>query len=112
MLKLRPYKPEYDQRVVELAREGKWWAQIALDLGITLLAFEAMIASQPSFAAAVEQADQACWECWWDKGAALVSDPDATRLDEQTWAAQMRVRFGHKAFRTGVRQPIDWSAGV
>jgi len=23
----------------------------------------------------------------------------------------MRVRFGDKAFRTGVRQPIDWAAG-
>ena len=32
----RAYRPEFDQRVIEKGREGKWWAEMALGLGINL----------------------------------------------------------------------------
>jgi len=32
----RAYRPEFDQRVIELGREGKWWAEMALGLVVEL----------------------------------------------------------------------------
>jgi hypothetical protein len=108
-IRLRPYKPEYDQQVVELAGRGWWWAQIASEMGLNMLDFEAMIASQPSFAAAVEEADQACWDWWISIGGTLLRDPDSTATQAQAWEAAMRVHFGEAAFRTGVKGPTPWT---
>ena len=30
----RAYRPEFDQRIVEVGREGKRWAEMALGLGL------------------------------------------------------------------------------
>jgi hypothetical protein len=108
-IKLRPYRPEYDQQVIELAGRGWTWAQIASELGINMLDWAAMVESQPSFAAAVEEADQVCWDWWISKGGELVRDPDSTNEQAYLWEAQMRFRFGDTAFRTGVKGPTPWT---
>jgi hypothetical protein len=108
-IKLRPYKPEYDQQVVELASQGQSWAEIASSLGISMMDFDAMVEGQPSLAAAVEEAHQAAWDYWIARGGDLVRNPDTTASQAGAWDVLMRSRFGDKAFRTGIRGASPWA---
>ena len=107
----RAYRPEFDQRVIEMGREGKWWAEMALGLGINLPEFYAMMREHWSFARAVEQADQECWDWWWNQAAAALRSDDSHRFNLAAWTAAMRFWFGPEALATGVRplRVTDWS---
>ena len=99
----RAYRPEFDQRVIEMGREGKWWAEMAVVLGLNLPQFEAMIDEHPTFAAAVEAADEECWDCWWGWALDAMRHDDCDRHNWAMWNAAMRWWFGAEALRTGER---------
>jgi hypothetical protein len=90
----RPYDPVFAERVVDLARDGLFRAEIAIELGASVLDFETWAASHRDFAVALADADTAS-QAWWDRQAreAMASvKPFRATL----WAKVMAQHYGRQ----------------
>jgi hypothetical protein len=90
----RPYDPAFAARVVELAGNGLFRAEIAIELGASLADFEVWSVGYLVFAVALADADTATC-AWWDRHAleALTTNKP---FRSSLWAKVMAQHFGRQ----------------
>jgi ABC-type nitrate/sulfonate/bicarbonate transport system substrate-binding protein len=94
---IRPYPPSFAGRVVDLGRGGLSPAEIAVELGASLLDLEAWSAEHPAFAVALADADTAAC-AWWDAQPRLAWSARKS-FKAAVWAKGYAQRFGRSSDR-------------
>jgi hypothetical protein len=100
---VRPYDPSFAERIVELARDGLFRDEIALELGVSVADFEAWASLNPPFALALADADTATC-AWWNRQpreAMAANKPFRATL----WAKVMAQHYGRPGHLP--RKPAD-----
>ena len=103
----RTYDPAFAERVVSLAREGLFRAEIAVELGASLADFDAWATLHPDFAVALEDADTAA-EAWWNRQAREATTNGKASFRTMLWSkvmAQQYGRSGHSPPRNAAAKP-------
>lgn len=84
------YKPEYCEKIVELASEGKGWAEIAHTLGVTRTTLYEWGDKHPDFSTALTRAKVAEQAWWEDTGRKSLF---ADKFQAAVWSKSMSARF-------------------
>ena len=99
----RSYDERFADQIVELAGNGLFRDEIALELGVSLADFDAWSVQHPAFAAALAVADTAT-SAWWNRQpreALVKNTPFRTTL----WAKVMAQHYGRSGHLP--RKPAD-----
>jgi hypothetical protein len=103
MTSRRPFDPSIANRIVELAGNGLFRDEIAVELGASLADFEAWSSQHADFAAALADADTAT-SAWWNRQpreAMLQNKPFRATI----WAKVMAQHYGRAGHLP--RKPAD-----
>ncbi|HZZ89947.1 MAG TPA: hypothetical protein VFE13_16590 [Caulobacteraceae bacterium] len=92
MWKPRPYDPAFAERLVELASDGLFRAEIATELGASLDDFATWATLHPEFAIALADADRAT-RAWWDRQAREAMSSGKS-FRSALWAKVMAQNYG------------------
>jgi hypothetical protein len=103
MWKPRPYDPAFAERVVQLAAEGLFRAEIASELGVSLDDFAAWATLHPDFAVALADADRAT-RAWWERQAREAMSSGKS-FRSALWAKVMAQNYGWSGHLA--REPAD-----
>ena len=97
MSPIRPYDPDFAKEVALRSALGLSRAEIAAQLGVSLIDFDAWAAEHPAFARALADADTQA-RAWWDAQPrqALAS---GKLFKGATWAKAYAQRFGRSSDR-------------
>lgn len=86
------YKPEYCQRVINLASEGMSKTEIATNLGHVRQTLDDWMEQYPEFSDAMAQAKEICRSVWEMHGRKAIFGKDKD-FNHQGWYINMRNRF-------------------
>lgn len=88
------YRPEFCERVVELAGEGMGVAEIAAELGVTRQSLHLWRKEKPEFFNAMTRAYDAAL-AWWERQGriGIWEHPDGGRINANLYRLQMLNRF-------------------
>jgi hypothetical protein len=97
MSPIRPYHPSYVETVATQGRLGRSRAEIAAQLGVSFVDFDAWAAEHPAFAQALADADT--WaRAWWDAQPGL-AQTSREPFKGAAWARGYAQRFGRSSDR-------------
>jgi len=84
------YKPEYCQRVIEMGKEGKSFAQIASALGVARQTIDNWGQEHGEFLDALSRARTEAQNWWESKGQEALG---ADKFQSSVWRTSMQARF-------------------
>lgn len=84
------YKPEYCERVVELAKEGKGWADYAAEFDVDRVSLYDWAAAHDEFSTALSRA-KVFEQQWWE--AAARQGMFADKFNALVWKTSVQARF-------------------
>ena len=106
------YRPEMCEEVVELAKLGKSYEQIASTMGYSLRSFYEWRDIYPNFANAMEDAKQFEQQWWEDQAQAyMLEHKDSAKLNTGLWTRSMAARFPKK-YREATKTEISGAVGA
>jgi len=84
------YKPEYCEKIIELAKEGKGWVSWAIACGVDRTTLFDWAEQHPEFSTALKTA-KLCEQDWWEeKGRSSI---DAKNFQSVVWRTSVQARF-------------------
>lgn len=90
------YKPEFCEKVKELAAKGASKTECAVELGISWQSFHEYQREYPQFSDAVKEAERLC-QAWWEKKGREATFGKYEGFSASSYIFQMKNRF-----------PWDW----
>ena len=91
------YRPEYDQRIIEVMREGASLVEFVAEIGVTRESAYEWARVHPSFSYAFTRARELC-QAWWEKqGRENLSDEfhdgSGKKFNDRLWNKNVSCRF-------------------
>ena len=86
------YKPEFCERVVEIASQGKGKAEIAFELGVDRDTLREWAKAKPEFSVAIKKAYEAAL-VWWEKKGREGTVGEIEGFNSTSYIFQMKNRF-------------------
>jgi Helix-turn-helix domain of resolvase len=99
------YKPEFCDRVIELARDGASKAEIALDMNIAYSTFDVWQNDIPEFSEAVKAAERIS-QGWWEKKGRISTFGGVDGFNATSYIFNMKNRF-KQDWREKVEQEVS-----
>jgi transposase-like protein len=91
---LSKYKPEYCEKILELAEDGKSIIQICVELGIHKDTYHQWVKDHSDFAKAAIEAKHISQRWWEQIGQECASG--ARKGDSKIWSMMMKNKFGYR----------------
>lgn len=106
------YDPTYNDKVIELGKQGKSFEQMASILGVGITTFKRWREEHEEFRTALEDA-QGFAQTWWEDMAQsyLVESKDTEKLNTGLWSRSMAARFPNN-YSDRVKQEISGPNGA